>query len=74
MNYELKTNLDSVEYGIWDAENELWLTDDDDIEDFIKSNNAKTASKAIIDSVNMLLEELKSNIGLDLKQCYLKDD
>ena len=73
MRRTLVTELDSVEYGLWDAENELFLTDDDDIEDFIKSNNTKVVGKALADSVKMLLESLKESIGKDLVDCY-KDD
>ncbi len=73
MRQTLVTELDSVEYGLWDAENELFLTDDDDIEDFIKSNNTKVVAKALADSVKMLLESLKESIGKDLVDCY-KDD
>lgn len=73
MRRTLVTELDSVEYGLWDAENELFLTDDDDIEDFIKSNNTKVVAKALADSVKMLLESLKESIGKDLVDCY-KDD
>ena len=70
MKQTIVTELDSVEYGIWDEANELFLTDADDIEAFIKENNAKVVAKALAESVKMLLESLKESIDKDLTDCY----
>ncbi len=70
MRETIVTELESVEYGIWDAETEEFLTDAGDIEEFISKNNAKKVAQALVDSMNFMLESLKEAIGSDLVDCY----
>ncbi len=70
MKYELKPNIDSLEYGIYDEKNDEFLTDTDDIESFIESNKPKAVAKAIVNSIKMLVDDLKEQIGCDLQDCY----
>ncbi len=67
-------HLDAVTFGIFDPDAEDFLTEPDEIEEFIDNNNATVVTKAIVDSLQVFLTDLTEAIGKELIDCYTRDD
>lgn len=70
MKETIVTELESVEFAIWDIDSEEWLTDADEINDFIDSNTARKVAAALSESMQTMLADLKERIGKDLVDLY----
>jgi hypothetical protein len=70
MQETIVTELENVEYGIWDSENDDFIIDPVEIEKFIDDNKAKVVAKALADSMKLFASDLKEALGKDLRDCY----